>query len=339
LKPTLHLLRTDEAIMHEGLVYGYFVFGGLTATIAYNLCSCILRALGDSKTPFIAIIISTAVNICLDLFCIFVLKTGVEGAAIATIFSQIVSAFICLLRIRRIDVLNITREDFRPDAALYGELFKNGLPMALMNSITAVGCMVIQYFVNGLGVAYTTAYSACSKFLNLFMQPACTAGFAMSAFTSQNYGAKRFDRIREGLRVCLVIATIAYVVLGSVMVFFPGALARIMVSGAEPVAIAGTYLPVCGIFLFGVDYLFVFRNGCQGFGKPLIPMISGIAEMALRIGVIALLIGTVGFRATAFAEASAWIGALILNMSAFEYTLRKNLGKPVIHHRRVKNAA
>ena len=221
LKPTLHLLRTDEAIMHEGLVYGYFVFGGLTATIAYNLCSCILRALGDSKTPFIAIIISTAVNICLDLFCIFVLKTGVEGAAIATIFSQIVSAFICLLRIRRIDVLNITREDFRPDAALYGELFKNGLPMALMNSITAVGCMVIQYFVNGLGVAYTTAYSACSKFLNLFMQPACTAGFAMSAFTSQNYGAKRFDRIREGLRVCLVIATIAYVVLGSVMVFFP----------------------------------------------------------------------------------------------------------------------
>ena len=82
-----------------------------------------------------------------------------------------------------------------------------------------------------------------------------------------------------------------------------------MVSGAEPVAIAGTYLPVCGIFLFGVDYLFVFRNGCQGFGKPLIPMISGIAEMALRIGVIALLIGTVGFRATAFAEASAWIGA------------------------------
>jgi len=292
LRPVLHLLRTDEAIMHDGLVYGYFIFGGLIATITYNLCACILRALGDSKTPFIAIIISSIINIFLDSFFIFVLKTGVEGAAIATIFSQLMSAFICWLRIRKIEELNITKEDFRGNRRLYGELFKNGLPMAFMNSITAVGCMVIQYFVNGLGVAYTTAYSACSKFINLFMQPACTAGFAMSAFTSQNYGAKRFDRIREGLHVCLTVATIAYVVLGSVMVFFPEALARIMVNGAEPVAIAKTYLPVCGIFLFAVDYLFVFRNGCQGLGKPFVPMISGILEMALRIAVIALFISS-----------------------------------------------
>lgn len=339
LRPVLHLLRTDEAIMHDGLVYGYFIFGGLIATITYNLCACILRALGDSKTPFIAIIISSIINIFLDSFFIFVLKTGVEGAAIATIFSQLMSAFICWLRIRKIEELNITKEDFRGNRRLYGELFKNGLPMAFMNSITAVGCMVIQYFVNGLGVAYTTAYSACSKFINLFMQPACTAGFAMSAFTSQNYGAKRFDRIREGLHVCLAVATIAYVVLGSVMVFFPEALARIMVNGAEPVAIAKTYLPVCGIFLFAVDYLFVFRNGCQGLGKPFVPMISGILEMTLRIAVIALFISSSGFRATAYAEASAWIGALILNMTAFEHTIRKNLNKPVVHRKEIKTVA
>ena len=112
LKPVLGLLRTDETILHDGLVYGYCIFGGLIATIAYNLCSCILRALGDSKTPFIAIIISTFVNIILDTFFIFVLKTGVEGAAAATIFSQIVSAFICWLKIRKIDILNISKEDF-----------------------------------------------------------------------------------------------------------------------------------------------------------------------------------------------------------------------------------
>ena len=199
--------------------------------------------------------------------------------------------------------------------------------------------MVIQYFVNGLGVAYTTAYSACSKFINLFMQPACTAGFTMSSFTSQNYGAKRFDRIRDGLRVCITIATISYVVLGSVMVFFPGALARLMVNGTEPVEIAKTYLPVCGIFLFAVDFLFVFRNGCQGFGKPFIPMISGIIEMALRIAVIALFISTVGFRATAYAEASAWLGALLLNMTAFEHTLRKNLAPPAVSRKEIKTVA
>lgn len=339
LKPVLGLLRTDETILHDGLVYGYCIFGGLIATIAYNLCSCILRALGDSKTPFIAIIISTFVNIILDTFFIFVLKTGVEGAAVATIFSQIVSAFICWLKIRKIDILNISREDFRGNGPLYIELFKNGLPMALMNSITAVGCMVIQYFVNGLGVAYTTTYSACSKFINLFMQPACTAGFAMSAFTSQNYGAKKYLRIREGLRVCLAIATVSYIVLGSVMVFFPTKLAGIMISGAEPIAISKTYLPICGIFLISVNYLFIFRNGCQGFGKPLVPMISGVLEMALRVGVIAMFLPVIGFSATAYAEASAWIGAMLLNMAAFEHTLKSNIRKPVIKHKKVDSAA
>ena len=339
LRPVLGLLRTDSAIMHDGLVYGYFIFGGLIATISYNLCSCILRALGDSKTPFVAIIISTIVNICLDTFCIFVLKTGVEGAAVATIISQIVSAFICFRRIRKIDVLNITKEDFRGNGKLYAELFGNGLPMALMNSITAVGCMVIQYFVNGLGVAYTTAYSACSKFINLFMQPSCTAGFAMSAFTSQNYGAGKFSRIREGLYVCLAISMISYVILGSVMVFFPGYLAGVMVNGSEIIKIAKSYLPICGIFLFAVDLLFVFRNGCQGFAKPLVPMISGIVEMALRIGIIALFINITGFRATAYAEVSAWIGALLLNMASFEHTLNKNLRTTVIHHRKLRTAA
>lgn len=339
LRPVLRLMRTDSAIISDSLTYGYCIFGGLIATITYNLCSCILRALGDSKTPFIAIIISTAVNIILDTFCIFVLRTGVEGAAAATIISQLVSSFICWQKIRRIDVLDISREDFRGNSALYLELFRNGLPMALMNSITAVGCMVIQYFVNGLGVAYTTAYSACSKFINLFMQPSCTAGFAMSAFTSQNYGAGKYSRIREGLHVCLAIATISYVTLGSLMVFFPTKLAGFMVSGSEPISIAKTYLPICGICLIGVDYLFVFRNGCQGFGKPLVPMISGVLEMALRVGVIAAFIPVIGFSATAYAEASAWIGAMVLNMTAFEYYLRKSLGRHAVKHEKISSAA
>ena len=211
--------------------------------------------------------------------------------------------------------------------------------MAAMNSITAVGCMVIQYFVNSLGVAYTTAYSACSKYINLFMQPACTAGFAMSAFTSQNYGARKFSRIREGLRVCITIATISYVILGSLMIFFPEALARVMLSGSEPIGLARHYLPICGIFLFAVDYLFIFRSGCQAFGKPLLPMISGILEMALRITVIALFIPVIGFSATAFAEASAWIGALLINMIAFESMLRKHLGKTEIQHKKIRSVA
>ncbi|MBQ8297802.1 MAG: MATE family efflux transporter [Ruminococcus sp.] len=325
LREILVLLQTSDIIIEDSLKYGYVIFGGLTATIAYNLCACILRALGDSKTPLIAIIASTIINIVLNCVSIFALDMGVEGPAAATIFSQLVSAFICCLKLRKIDILHLSKEDFRIDISMYLRLLKNGVPMAFMNSITAVGCMVVQYFVNGLGVAYTAAYSACSKYINLFMQPACTAGFTMSSFTSQNYGAKKYSRIREGLGVCLKIAFISYILLGSVMFFFPEILAKLMLNENDSIALAAQFLPICGVMLFGVDFLFVFRSGVQGMGFPFIPMCSGIVEMVMRIAVIVLFISELGFRATAYAEAVAWLGALVLNVSAFAVLLRRKL--------------
>ena len=249
----LNLIQTDASIMKDGLIYGYIIFGGLVVTLSYNLCSGILRALGDSKTPFFAIIVSSAINIVLDFLFIFGFKTGVEGAAIATVISQVASTLICFSKIRNIDELRFSKEEFIGCNALIGELVSNGLPMALMNSITAIGCIVLQYFVNGLGLAYTEAYSACSKYINLFMQPACTAGFTISAFTSQNYGAKEYDRIRAGVKVCFVIATVSYLILGSLMVFIPRQLALIMLNGDEAVSLAAQYLIPSGILMFAVE--------------------------------------------------------------------------------------
>lgn len=325
LRPVLVMLQTDSSIMKDSLTYGYIIFGGLIATIAYNLCACVLRALGDSKTPFIAIVITTILNIVLNCVTIFGFGMGVEGAAAATIISQLLSAYICFRKLRKIEILRLSRENFRTDLKMYINLFKNGLPMALMNSITAVGCMVVQYFVNGLGVAYTSAYSACSKYINLFMQPACTAGFTMSSFTSQNYGAGKYMRIKEGLHVCLNIALISYVALGSVMFFFPEFLARLMLNGDKPVELAAQFLPICGVMLFAVDFLFIFRSGCQGMGRPIVPMISGIVEMVMRIGVIVLFVSQVGYRATAYAEALAWLSALVLNFVAFQIYMHRTL--------------
>lgn len=317
LRPVLVLLQTDEIILHDSLVYGYIIFGGLATAIGYNMSAGILRSLGDSRTPLKAIIISSVLNILLDCFFIFVLHTGVAGAAVATIFSQVISAAVCIRKLTGIDFLKTTAEDRRHDLRLYLRLMKNGIPMALMNSITAVGCMVVQYYVNGLGVAYTSAYSACSRYINMFMQPACTAGYTMSAYTGQNYGAKRFGRIHEGLRVCLVIIGIAYAGLGSVMFFFPEWLASLLLDGSEQIAHAAQFLPVTGVMLFAVDLLFLYRNAVQGMGFPLVPMISGILEMVLRIGTISLFIGSLGFRATALAEVMAWSGALLMNAAAF----------------------
>ena len=318
----LRLLQTDELIFADSLKYGYIVFGGLSTGICYNIAASVLRALGDSKTPLKAIIVSSILNMFLNSFFIFVMHTGVEGAAVATVLSQVVSAFICINRLRKIPVIRLEKRHFKNDRTVFLGLLKNGLPMAFMNSITAIGCMVVQYFVNGFGVVYTAAYAACSKYLNLFMNPAATAGSAMSAYTSQNYGAKEYKRIRQGLMVCLGISLITYLSLGSLMIFIPEKLARILLSGPEQVALVCEFLPRCGIMIIFVDILFVVRNGVQGMGKPMLPMVSGILEMILRIVVISYFIGRIGFRATAYAEISAWIGALSINAYAFYISLR-----------------
>ncbi|MBR3630292.1 MAG: MATE family efflux transporter [Oscillospiraceae bacterium] len=330
LKPVLLLLQTDPDILGDSLVYGYILFGGLAATILYNMSSGVLRSLGDSKTPLAAIVISSILNILLDCLMILVLHTGVWGAAAATIASQVVSGLVCMKRLSSIDMLRKQGDEPKPDVRLYARLLKNGIPMALMNSITAIGCMTVQYYVNGLGVAYTSAYSACSKYINMFMQPACTAGYSMSAYTGQNYGARRFDRISEGLRVCLAIAGISYAVLGMAMLLFPEFLASLLLSGREQIAHAAEFLPICGVMLFAVDMLFVVRSAVQGMGFPLVPMLSGILEMVLRIGTISLFIGQIGFRATAYAEACAWIGALLLNTVAYKCIFTRESGRDVL---------
>lgn len=325
LKPVLLMMKTDSLILGDSLLYGYIIFGGLAATIAYNLCSGILRSLGDSRTPFIAIIISSAINIILDCILIFFLHTGVEGAAIATIIFQAVSAFICFLKIRKMSVLHLTSKDDQKDTLMYLELLKNDIPMACMNSVTAVGCMVVQGYVNGISVAYTSAYSACSKYLNLFMLPSITAGFSVSAFVSQNYGAGKIDRIKEGVRVCIVIALVSYFLLGSTMCFFPEILAGLLLNEAETITLAVQYLRICGVMLFFVNFLFVFRNSVQGMGYPFILMCSGIMEMVLRIPVIMLFLSRIGFQATAYAEAIAWAGALAMNATVYFMRIKKML--------------
>ena len=326
LPTALRMLRTDELIIGDSLRYGYIIFGGLFTGICYNISSAVLRALGDSKTPLKAIIVSSILNVSLNSLFIFVMHSGVEGVAIATVIAQITSSIICLERLSKIPEIRLEKRYFINEKRIFSDLLKNGLPMAFMNSITAIGCMVVQYFINGFGVVYTAAYAACSKYLNLFMNPASTAGNAMSSFTSQNYGAGEYKRIRQGLIVCLGISVVTYLILGSLMVFIPARLAAVLLSGSEQIALVCEFLPRCGLMIIFVDVLFVVRSGVQGMGKPMLPMISGIMEMILRITVISFFIGRIGFRAAAYAEISAWIGALIINVYAFYIALAPKLG-------------
>ncbi len=322
LRPVLLLIRTGEEILDDSLLYGYIILGGLTATAAYNLCTSILRALGDSRTPFHAIIISSAVNILLDCFLIFGLGAGVEGAAAATVFSQALSALICYRKLHRIDLVRLRREDFRSDAATYRELLKNSLPTAYMNSLIAVGCMIVQGFINNLGVVYTSAYSACSRYLNLFILPGITVGSALLTFTSQNYGARKPERIREGMRFGAMLSILFYLLSLAAIYPFAETLAGAILNEAETIRLTSGYLRVIAASLFLVNFLFLLRNCVQGMGHPLIPMCSGIAEMVLRIPIMMYFLPRTGFSAAAWAEVAAWTGSLLLNGIALRFYIR-----------------
>ena len=149
------------------------------------------------------------------------------------------------------------------------------------------------------------------------MLPSITAGHALSAFTSQNYGAKKYDRIREGVRVVFLIALISYLLMGPVIVLFPQLLAGLMLTGSEPIALFSSYMRILGVTMILMNLLFVFRYCNQGMGHPLIPICSGILEMVFRVIVISIFLPKIGFPATAYAEAAAWLGALTLNLLGY----------------------
>ena len=322
LRGAMTVMQTAESILEESLRYGWIIVGGLAVTVAYNLCACILRALGDSRTPLIAIVASSAVNIALDAICIFALGMGVESAAMATIAAQGVSALICFARLRQIEAIRLTRADFKLQAQTDALLLRNGLPMALMNSVTGVGDMTVQSAVNSLGVSYTSAYAVCGRYLNLFMLPGITASFALSSFVGQNAGAGKRARIRKGVRVGCAIAAVSAALLGSTMLLFPTQLSAFMLSGEETIALCAGYLRICGAALILLNLMFVFRGSVQGLGRPVVPMASGLLEMALRIGVIALFLPRLGFTIAAVANVVAWVGALSLNAGAYVRLMR-----------------
>lgn len=322
LPPVLGLMQTDQTLVKDCLSYGYVIFGSLVITVFYNLLSAVLRAVGDSRTPLLAIAAASFVNIGLDILFLFVLDTGVAGPAWATVLAQLVSVAICGGRLYGMEEFRLGKCDFVSDWKLERELLRNGVPMALMNAVTSVGCIFVQGCINGYGVAYTSAYSVCNKYLNLFMLPGITLGFAVSVFSGQNFGAGEFERIRRGMKNACLLALFWSLFLGMILFFFAKPLAGLMLAGREAVGYTSLFLRFLAVFLVLLNLLFVFRSCVQGMGKPAVPMCSGIVEMAVRIAVIFFGLPVFGFTAAVYAEGAAWVGALLLNLLSCLHFLR-----------------
>lgn len=328
----LKLLQVPEDLVGIAMLYSRVLLAGIPAMVFYNFCASTLRAVGDSRTPLVAMMVAAATNIVLDCVAVFVLNWGVAGAAGATVFSQCVSGTICAVKIARSPVLRFTKEHMRSDPALEKMLMGLGTPVAMQNTIISVGGMAIQSVVNGFSKSFIAGFTATNKLYGVLEIAAISYGYAVTTYTGQNYGAQLWSRIRKGVRWAVVICLATSLVIGGIMVLFGRQITGIFLSSESPemVLAAGNtaYLYLCAMSaaLPMLYLLYVYRSALQGMGNTLIPLLSGIVEFVIRVGGAAVIGITLWQNGIFIAEVGAWIGAMVLLCAAYYYHAGK-MGK------------
>lgn len=308
----LHALRTPDELFKDAYIYLLIIFLGIPCNLTYNLCSSILRAVGDSRTPFLFLACSAVLNIGLDFVCIMGLHMGTAGAAIATIFSQGLSGVLCILLIRKkYDFLRLQPEEKKWERHFAHILVVMGVPMGLQYSITAIGSMVMQGANNSLGPVYVSGFAAGMKIKQLAMCPFDALATGVSTFAGQNYGAGKIDRVKKGIREGVIAGVLYGIGIGLVLIFF-GRTMSLMFVKPDAVAVldaSGQYLRSLGYFYWTLGILNVCRMSVQGLGYSMRAVVGGILEMIARIVVSFCFVPVFGFNAICFSDQSAWIAA------------------------------
>ena len=322
----LDLMQTPSSIYEDSYNYISIIFYGIVCTIFYNLLASISRALGDSKTPLKFLILSSLLNVGLDLFMIVVLKMGVRGAALATITSQGISAILCFIYMYKKNTnLRFNTEDKKVNVQVCKKLLGIALPMALQYSITAIGSVVLQSATNTFGTVKIAAITAGQKAHMLFTQPMDQLGAAMATFCGQNLGAGKKDRILKGIKQSLIVVVIYAICACLFMRVFGKNLALIFVDASQEEVIGYTqdFLLANSSFYFVLGILFVSRNIIQGLGKSAITMLAGVAEMIGRCMVAFYLSKAFGFNAILFSNPIAWWCGIIILIPMLTIQIKK----------------
>ncbi|MFG6383178.1 MAG: MATE family efflux transporter [Lachnospiraceae bacterium] len=311
-KNLLLFMKTPENILDMANSYITVIYAGTIATMAFNITSSILRGVGDSKTPLYFLVLSSILNILLDLFFIVILHTGPEGAAYATVIAQGLSALFCFLYMfTRFEILKLNRKDFYLDYKSSVELLSIGIPMSINYSVTAIGVMILQGAVNVFGSSAVAAIAAASKVETLATQTMPTLGTTMSTYCGQNLGAKKYDRIFDGMKKAFFLV-LAISVLGAII---SAGFGKYIVCWflSEPSELvldyATTYLHTVSWFFIPLAMIFLYRSALQGLDQTLVPVMSGILELVFRFLVITFCLTPFGYTAVCYASPAAWIGA------------------------------
>lgn len=333
MKPLLHLMNTPDDMMQDAYTYILIICGGIFASVMYNLFAGVLRALGNSKVPLYFLIFSAMLNIVLDLALILLFHMGVAGAAWATIISQGVSAVLCFLYIRKkVPLLLLSREDFRPQGLLIKNQLSVGLPMALQYSITAIGTLMVQSSLNTFGSLHVAAFTAASKSEQIVGQFYVAMGAAMATYAAQNVGAGRIDRVRQGFRSATIMGVIYSVIAGVVVFFFGYLITGLFVSEnlAEISPLVDIYMRCSALFFIPLAIVNLYRNGLQGMGFGIMPMMAGVAELVGR-GASAMAASHYNsYTGICMASPIAWILAAALLLIMYSLIMKKYKTKKAV---------
>lgn len=325
-RPVLRIMNTPDEIMDQTASYIGIIYGGLLFSFLYNMLASFARALGDSKTPLYFLVLSSVLNIVLDYVLIALFGMDVEGAAIATVFSQAVSAGLCIVYIwKKYRSLMPTREDWVFSGKSAGKMLRLGIPMALQFSLTAWGVLIVQSFLNVLGPIHIAGFSAGSKINNMITQIFSALGVAIATYVGQNKGANRLDRVKKGVWATQILVLVFSVVSAAAVLLFGDAIARLFVSEQieEVLPVVREYLHMVIWFYPFLGTIFVYRNALQGLGFGVVPMLGGLFELAARIAACVLLADSFGYAGICFSDPCAWVSALIPLMPVYFYQMKK----------------
>jgi putative efflux protein, MATE family len=324
--PILRAINTPEEIIRQSFSYIIVIFIGIATCTMYNCGACILRAVGDSKSPLVFLIISSLLNIVLDILLIIKTDMGVAGAAWATVISQAVSAVLSFVWIYvRYPMLHVRRSDFVPDAWFAKQHIAIGANMAFQFSITAVGVIILQGALNKFGPAKIAAFTAAQKVEQLVTIAAGTFGVTMANFGGQNLGAKQIDRIKEGTKKAVVITILFSVFSAVCAVALADQLTGLFLKNAsqEVLEAARMYLRITALFYPVLFVLFIYRNILQGIGRGFWPLMGGVFELVARTVTAYTLPLVWGFAGVCAAEPLAWCAATFPLAAAYYIIIKK----------------
>ena len=324
----LLFLQTPDNVIDLTMLYLRLIFAGVPIIAAYNIFAAILRALGNSRSPLIAMTVAAVINVGLDLLFVAVFGWGVAGAAVATVIAQGFSALYCLLVLRKIRDIRLEKEDFYRQPSMSLRLLKLGTPLAIQNVIISVGGLAVQFVINGYGFLFVAGFTATNKLYGVLEMAAISYGYAVVSYVGQNLGAGEITRIKKGVHASSFLAFLTSAFISIVMFLFGKTLLSMFISGdpeqtSQVLAIAWHYLSIMASCLCILYFLYVYRSALQGLGNTMIPMLSGVVEFFVRVGVALLLPKLIGQNGIFYAEIAAWTGAAVLLMISYYINIRK----------------